>query len=273
MLDRRNCFRLLGFGLPVLPLLAGASFPTTVADRVDRRYRTPGPRPVGLKATRDGLWILDAETAKAYLVHFATGAVKIEMETGTIRPTAIDSDEAGLWIAGDKGRKMIRIDFGEKDGKTDYATSRRKAEFDVPGRGPVKWGPPGEQGAEIGVEGIAWRRGELFLAVPPAAAIDVMKAQDGSLIRSMPAPGARPQGLAWDPDGSLWCADGNSRSFFKLEAASGKLLKQHMLPFAAPEVNGKLIVPHGITIWQRMIYFCSPETSELYRTPLINRMA
>ncbi len=273
MLDRRDCLRVLGLGVAGLPALAGPSFPTTVADRVDRRYRTPGPRPTGLKATRDGLWILDAETAKAYLVQFATGQVKVEVDTGAMRPAAIESDEVGLWIAGDDGRKMIRVEFGEKDGHTDFATVRRKAEFDVPGSGPVRWGLGGESGREIGAQGLAWRRGELFLAVPPTATILVMKAQDGSVLRSMPAPGACPQGLAWGLDGSLWCADGYSRSFFKLEAASGKVIKQHMLPFAGPKADGRLIVPHGITIWQRMIYFCSPETGELYRTPLVNRMS
>jgi len=272
MIDRRACLSYLAGAVPGLRLLAGPLFPSTVADRVERRYQTPGPRPAGLKATRDGLWILDQATASAYLVHFATGQVKLEIETGTLRPTAIETDEVGLWIAAEDGRKMVRLDFVEdEEGKVQKDQVVRKAEFDVPGAGPVKWRHAGEPPDPIGAQGLAWRRGELYVAVPPAAAIHVLK-QDGSLVRTLPAPGIRPQGLAWDPDGRLWCADAFSRSFFKLDPATGKIIKQHLLPFAKPEVDGKVIVPDGLTIWQRMIYFCSLETGELYRTPLVNRM-
>lgn len=272
MVDRRACLRYLAGAVPAVRLLAGDLFPSTVADRVDRRYETPGPRPTGLKATRDGLWILDQATASAYLVHFATGQVKIEIETGTTRPTAIETDEVGMWIAADDGRKMVRLDFVEdEDGKVKKDEVVHKGEFGVPGAGSVKWPYSGGPADPIGAQGLAWRRGELYVAVPPAAAIHVLK-QDGTVLRTLPAPGVRPQGLAWDPDGNLWCADGFSRSFFKLDPATGKIIKQHFLPFAKPEVNGKVVIPQGLTIWQRMIYFCSRETGELYRTPLVNRM-
>lgn len=272
MLDRRGCLRLVSGALSVACFRGSTTFPTTVADRVELRYKTPGPRPSGVKATRDGLWILDQATAKAYLCEFATGLVKLELETGLSRPAALESDEVGLWIAAEDGRAMVRLDFVQtEDGKIEMDKIRRKTEFAVPGFGPPKWGRAREAMDPIGAQGVAWRRGELFLAVPAAAAIHVLK-QDGSPIRSLDAPGLRPQGLAWDPDGTLWCTDGNSRSFFKMDPAQGTILKQHMLPFAAPEVDGKAITPYGLTIWQRMIYFCSRETGELYRTPLVNRM-
>jgi len=277
MLHRRECVRLLAAGLPAAALLGGPSFPTTVADRVDRRYEAPMPRPLGLKATREGIWVIDGETSIAYLMRYqGSGEIKVEIETGIERPTAIEADEVGLWIAGEDGRKMFRIDFGrdeEDEKKIDYEKSHQTAEFDTPGAGPVKWGRPGEYPHDIGAQGIAWIRGELYLAVPPAGKIFVVKAQDGSVSREIDAPGIRPQGLVFDARRMLWCADGNSRSFFKLDPASGKIIKQHMLPFGEPEVDGKVVVPHGITIWQRMIYFCSPPTGEIYRTPLVSRMS
>jgi hypothetical protein len=272
MLDRRAYLRLLAAGVPASALFGGPSFPTTVADRVDRRYEAPITRPMGIKATRDGIWLVDGETAMAYLMSFQ-GQIKAEIETGTERPTAIESDEVGIWIAGDEGKKLIRIEFLDEDGEVDYEMAAQKAEFDAPGVGAVKWGQPGEYMREIGVQGLAWIRGELYCAVPAAAKIIVVKGQDGSVIRELSAPGIRPQGCVIAPDGFLWCADGNSRSFYKMDTASGHVIKQHMLPFDQPEKDGKIIVPHGITIWQRMIYFCSPHTSEIYRTPLVNRMS
>jgi len=273
MLDRRSCVRLLAAGVPAWRLMGAATFPTTVADRVDRRWEAPYSRPAGIKMTRDGIWLVDGESGKAYLMSFS-GQIKVEIETGLARPAAIETDEVGLWVAADDGRRMVRIEFGvDEDERIDYETSAQAAEFDTPGVGLVKWGAGGEYSGEIGAQGVAWIRGELFLAVPPAAKIFVVRAQDGSLTREIPAPGVRPQGLVFDARGDLWCADGNSRSFFKMDAASGKIIKQHMLPYDQPQVDGKVIVPHGCSIWQRMIYFCSTATGEIYRTPLVNRTA
>lgn len=264
MVRRRDCLRLLAAGLPGPFLRGAASFPTTVADRVDRRYKTTGARPNGLQATRDGIWILDAETGVASLVHYLTGEADKEIPTPAVYGSGITFDGLSIWVSSANNRKLIRV---------DVETGEVQTEYEVPGAGPVKWRAAPDEPAEIGGCGIEWRSGELFVSVPPAAAVQVIKAQDGSLLRSLPAPGIRPHGLGWDPDGSLWCTDCNSRSFFKMDPASGKILKQHMLPFASPEVGGKVVVPHGMSIWQRMIYFCSPDTGELYRTPLINRMS
>ncbi len=272
MLNRRTALRFLAAGAPASTLLAQSTFPTTVADRVDRRYEAPVSRPMGIKATRDGIWLVDGETANAYLMSFQ-GQIKAEIQTGTVRPTAIESDEVGVWIAGEEGKKLIRIEFLDEGGKVDFELARQKYVFDAPGVGIPKWGLPGEYMRDIGVQGLAWIRGELYCAVPAAARIIVVRGQDGSVLRELAAPGIRPQGCVIDPDGFLWCADGNSRSFFKMDAASGKIIKQHMLPFDTPEKDGKIIVPHGLTIWQRMLYFCSPYTGEIYRTPLVNRMS
>ncbi len=264
MLDRRDWFRVIGLGVPGWSLFGAMSFPTTVADRVDLLYKTPGPHPNGLQATRDGLWILDQQNNKVYLVGLTSGRVEHEIQTAADRGSGITHDGSSLWVASTYNRKLLKID--PESGQT-------LAEFDSPGSGIVKWGTPSPKAVATGGHGLEWRRGELFLAVPPAASIYVLKAQDGSVARKFPAPGIRPHGLGWDPDGTLWCADSNYRSFFKLDPESGKVIKQHMLPFAGPEVNGKVIVPHGMTIWQRMIYFCSAETAEVYRTPLVNRMS
>lgn len=251
--------------------LGGAIFPTTVADRVDRRWDAPCARPTGIKATREGIWLVDRETAKVFLMGY-TGTIKAEIPTETTHPTAIETDQIGIWVAGEEGQRLIRIEFLDEENKVDYTRPLRKADFEAPGIGVVKYGAPGEYMRPTGVQGLAWVRGELYATSPADALIYVIKGQDGSVVRSMPAPGSCPQGLVFEPDGTLWCADGNSRSFFKLDAASGVVIKQHMLPVAQPEVEGKLVVPHGLTYWQRMLYFCSTHTGEIYRTPLVNRL-
>jgi hypothetical protein len=262
MLDRRECLRLIA-AAPAWPARCAVAFPTTIADRVDPRSKTPGPRPVGIHATRDGFWILDAETAKVYLLGFEDNQVTREIAVPAAAPAGVALDGVSAWVLVEEGRKLIQIEL---------ETEARKAEYLVQGAGPLKYGPVGAGPAGLGAQGIAWQRGELYLAVPAAAKIHVLRAQDGAPLRSLPSPGVRPQGLAWDTDGTLWCADGNSRSFFKLDPANGRIIKQHLLPFAAPEAGEKVILPRGMTIWQRMIYFCSTETAEIWRTPLVNRL-
>jgi len=106
------------------------------------------------------------------------------------------------------------------------------------------------------------------VAVPPAVAIYVVNPANGAVLRSFPAPGVRPHGLGWDPDGSLWCTESIYRSFFKMNPKTGEILKQMILPANAPEVDGLVQVPHGMTIWDRQIWFCVAETGEVYKTPL-----
>mgnify|MGYP005845304009 CR=1 FL=1 len=262
MLQRREWLKLAGLGLPAWPLLGAASFPTTVADRVDRLYKTPGPHPNGLQVTKDGLWILDQQTNKVSLVEIDSGRVIRELETPADRASGITMEGTSLWIASTYNRKLIKI---------DAETGQLQTEYDSPGSGVVKWGNPSPNAVSTGGHGLEWKGGELYLSVPPAVKIFVLRSRDASVIRSFPSPGIRPHGLGWDPDGALWCAESNYRAFFKLDPASGRVIKQHLLPFDSPEVEGKVVVPHGMTIFQRHVYFCVAETAEVYRTPLVGR--
>jgi streptogramin lyase len=104
--------------------------------------------------------------------------------------------------------------------------------------------------------------------VPPSATIYALKPESGQVLRSFAAPGVRPHGIGWDPDGSLWCAESNYRSFFKMSPKTGAILKQILLPATSPEKDGMVLVPHGMTIWEKQIWFCVAETGEVYRFPL-----
>jgi streptogramin lyase len=104
--------------------------------------------------------------------------------------------------------------------------------------------------------------------VPPAVTIFGVGADSGETRRSFQAPGVRPHGLGWDPDGSLWCAESNYRSFFKMSPKNGAILKQVLLPATSPEKDGSVLVPHGMTVWDKHLWFSVAETGEVYRLPL-----
>lgn len=259
---RRDCLKLAALACPALPARPAAkeiTFPTVVASRVDRAFATPGKQPNGLQAATEGLWVLDQGTNRAALVRYEDGSVIREFATETDRGSGITFDGSALWIASTYNRLLVRVDA--KTGKT-------LKQLPSPGSGLVKWGPRGAHPQPTGAHGLEWSRGQLWVAAPPSATIYVVNPEDGSVIRSFPAPGVRPHGIGWDPDGSLWCAESIYRSFFKMDPKTGRILKQVMLPPTAPEVNGLVVVPHGMTIWQRQFWFSVAETGEVYRVPL-----
>ncbi len=248
-------------GAATPPTPPTATFPTIIAPRVERGFRTPGSHPNGLQAAKEGLWILDQGTNRVALVRYDDGGVIREFATETDRGSGITFDGSALWIASTYNRLLVKV---------DAQTGKTLQQFPSPGSGLVKWGPRSAHPRETGAHGLEWLRGELWVAVPPSVSIYVVNPEDGSVVRSFPAPGVRPHGIGWDPDGSLWCAESIYRSFFKMDPKTGKILKQVMLPPTAPEVDGLVVVPHGMTIWNRQFWFSVAETGEVYRVPLPN---
>jgi len=260
MLTRRDCLALAGFGPAIKPgfAAAGATFPTVIASRVERVFRTPGPQPNALQAVKEGLWILDQRQNRVALVRYS-GSIIREFDTKTESGSGITFDGQALWIGSTYNRLIVRV---------DAHNGRTLRELACPGAGVVKWGPRAAHPQATGSHGLEWRSGELWAAVPPAATIFVLNPEDGSVRRSFPAPGVRPHGIGWDPDGSLWCAESIYRSFFKMDPRIGRILRQVMLPPTAPEVDGLVQVPHGMTVWNREFWFSVAETGEVYRLPL-----
>jgi len=258
--ERRDLLKLATLScLPRPVVAAAASFPTQIAARVTRAFSTPGAAPNGLQATADGLWILDQATNRVALVHFDDGRVIRQFSTDTDRGSGITFDGEALWIASTYNRLLVRV---------DAQTGRTLKKLPSPGSGLVKWGPRDSHPQPTGAHGLEWRRGELWVAVPPAVRVYLLNPGDGSERRSFPAPGVRPHGIGWDPDGSLWVTESIYRSFFKMDPATGRILMQLMLPAEDPIRDGVVLQPHGMTVWNREIWFSVAETGEVYRVPL-----
>jgi hypothetical protein len=257
---RRDFLKLAA--LPCLPVgaaLAAGTFPTQIAGLITRAFSTPGAAPNGLQATSDGLWVLDQATNRAALVHYEDGRVIRQFDTETDRGSGITFDGSALWIASTYNRLLVQV---------DAQTGRTLKKMPSPGSGLVKWGPRATHPEPTGAHGLEWRHGELWVAVPPAVRIFLLNANDGNERRSFPAPGVRPHGIGWDPDGSLWVTESIYRSFFKMVPASGKILMQLMLPPETPLKDGVVLQPHGMTVWKGDIWFSVAETGEIYRVPL-----
>lgn len=223
---------------------------------VETAFDSPGPKPNGLQATDEGLWILDQGDNRAYLVDFASGKVLRGIDTDTKAGSGITFDGKALWTASTYSREIIKID--PEDGST-------LATYDSPGSGVVKWtqprrsplappprepqpaAPPASRNA-TGAHGMEWRDGRLWVAVPPSQTIYRIDPDGFRVERSFPTAGDRPHGLGWEGKW-LWCAESNDNAFYRFDPETGEYDAKIQLADTDP-------LPHGMTIHNGWMWYC-----------------
>ena len=195
--------------------------------QITHEFDAPGPQPNGMQATRDGIWILDQKTNQAALVSFS-GEVQETIDTASDRGSGITDTGSALWLASTYDRQILRI---------DRQTGETLQRFDTPG-------------ADVtGAHGLEIRDGRLWMAVPPSATIYEVDPERGfEVVHSIPAPGKRPHGIAWEGS-DLWCVETNQRAIYRLNAANGAIREKIEIPEDDPE-------PHGMTMWDGAFWYC-----------------
>src|SRR6202171_6579670 len=111
-MKRRN-FLTLAAAAPALHAAPAKldSIHTRKVGKVEIVFKSPGPQPNGLQATKDGLWIIDQGPAnKAYLVSYEDGKVLRSFETETDKSSGITHDGEALWIGSTYSREIVRVD-------------------------------------------------------------------------------------------------------------------------------------------------------------------
>jgi len=245
----------------VLAAPAWAKDVTTRQVTVKTVFKSPGPKPNGLQAASDGLWILDQGDNRAYLVDYKDGKVLRALDTDSKAGSGITYDGEALWIASTYSREIIRADA--KTGKT-------LAKYDTPGAGVVQWtnsrrsplAPPPEprppQAAgdnrpaaarqATGAHGMEWKNGKLWVAVPPSQTVYRINPSGFQIEKQFPTAGNRPHGLGWEGDW-LWCAESNDNAFYKFNTETGQYVEKIQLADSDP-------LPHGMTIWDGHMWYC-----------------
>lgn len=194
---------------------------------ITHEFDAPGPQPNGMQATADGIWILDQKTNQAALVSF-TGETLKTLDTASDRGSGITDAGSALWLASTYDRKILRV---------DRETGETVEQFDSPGA------------VATGAHGLEIRDGRLWMAVPPAATIYQVDPGNGfEVVRSIPAPGDRPHGIAWEGR-DLWCVETDHRSIYRLNASDGAILDRIEIPADYPE-------PHGMTMRDGAFWYC-----------------
>jgi len=166
------------------------------AGKVETVFKSPGPKPNGLQATADGLWIMDQGNNKVYLVAYTDGKVLREFNTEANAASGITFDGEALWLASTYSRELIRC---------NATTGKTIAKYFTPGAGiiyrmvgdpaarssplaqPPQPRPEGERRAQrqqvggfqmgqvqgaaapgTGAHGMEVREGRLWFTVPPS---------------------------------------------------------------------------------------------------------
>src|SRR5580692_756304 len=111
---KRRDFLALAAAAPAVsaaPTMNLDRIPTRKVGKVEIVFKSPGPQPNGLQATKDGLWIIDQGVGnKAYLVSYEDGKVLRGFETETDKSSGITFDGEALWIGSTYSREIVRTD-------------------------------------------------------------------------------------------------------------------------------------------------------------------
>jgi outer membrane protein assembly factor BamB len=254
-----------------------AHIPLRKTGKVEVVFNSPGdnPKPNGLQATRDGLWIIDQGTGnRAFLVDYR-GKVLRGFETETDRSSGITFDGETLWIGSTYNRQIVRADAHTGKALERHFTPGAGVIYQMVGDPPQRRSPLAKPAAPVpqesrgaskqvggfdagrvqgalapgtGAHGQEWRDGKLWFAVPPGRMVFCVDPKTWVVHRKFPVAGNRPHGIGWEGK-YLWVADSNLNAFFKHDPETGEMVEKIQLAESDP-------LPHGMTIWEGHMWYC-----------------
>src|SRR5262245_11803261 len=273
---RRREFFALAAALPASALrgIETGKIPARKAGKVETVFKSPGPKPNGLQATSDGLWIIDQGDNRAYLVSYSDGKVLRAIDTESDRASGITFNGDAIWIASTYSREIIQSQATSGKTIAKYFTPGAGVIYRMVGDPPNRTSPLqsptpkqskesgqgsgvggfqqgqvlGSRAPGTGAHGLEWREGKLWVAVPPSRTIYRINPTDWVVELKFPTVGNRPHGIGWEGKW-LWCTDSNLNAFFKQDPETGEDVEKIQLADNDP-------LPHGMTIWQGMMWYC-----------------
>jgi hypothetical protein len=250
-----------------------ANVPVRKTGQVEIAFKSPGPQPNGLQATKDGLWIIDQSAgSRAYLVDYADGRVLRSFDTDTVRPSGITFDGEALWIGSTFSYENVRC-----SATTGAVLERRPTPggimYTMAGDPPQRRSPlagtplaqPRRASADAGespllrltqtpsnrlqgAHGQEWKDSRLWTTCTSARSIYEIEPKTWVVQKIFRTPGNRPHGLAFE-GAYLWHGDSNLAAFFKYDVSTGAIVEKIQLRDADP-------IAHGLTIWNGTLWYC-----------------
>jgi len=213
-----------------------------IAKRVEKLYKIAGcTQPNDLQFVADGLWVLDqVDPNKAFKVRPEDGSIIETIQTESIHGSGITYGNGALWIT---STKMTDPATPPRTLKVDPKTGKTLKSWVTPGSGLY-----GKVTTPSGGHGVKWVDGKYWMAVPASGKLFLMEPESGEIVRTIPAPGVRTHGLAWD-NGFLWCVESDGRVIYKLDPKDGTRVAMIQLSKTDPE-------PHGLDVSKGLLWYC-----------------
>lgn len=271
----------LSVAVTAAPMAASASVDlnrvkTRKAGKVEILFDSPGPnpKPNGLQATDQGLWIIDQGAgSKAYLVDYDHGKIIREFDTETTASSGITFDGTALWIGSTYSREIVRADAVTGRTLERHFTPGAGVIYKFAGDAPQRSSPlaktrqtPQQQGPTTqvggfqmgealggaapgtGAHGQEWRDGRLWFATPPSRTVYCIDPRTWVVQTMFPTAGNRPHGIGWEGR-YLWVTDSNLNAFHKHDPLTGEIVEKIVLNDSDP-------LPHGMTIRNGSMWYC-----------------
>jgi outer membrane protein assembly factor BamB len=219
-----------------------ATTPKTERVTATLRWYTPCPQPNGMQAVPEGIWVIDQQDLKVYLLDWQDGHTLESFPTETNHSSGITWDGEHLWVA--STFPPIEIFAFTRDGRE----VRRLA---TPGANE-----------KSGAHGLEWIDGKLWVTVPPSATTYQLDPSDGRVLKQFAAPGNRPHGIAWDGQ-LLWVSETTKRSItgYTLDGEARRVLEMEAGPAEGPD-------PHGMTYKDGELWYCDAATRAVCTIPV-----
>ena len=202
---------------------------------------SPGPKPNGLQASKEGLWVIDQGDSRVHLLDWSTGSILKEIHTDTDRSSGITIDNEGnIWIASTYNCKIYKI--SQDSGKTIEI-------YDSPGAGINATRESIENSEKTGDHGLEWKNGKLYIASPPSQYIHEMDSKNWIELNRTKVPGFRVHGIAWaEEEGTIWAAGTAMGVVSRIRLSDSRIYDVFRVPDA--------VEVHGMTIKDNVLWYC-----------------
>jgi len=202
---------------------------------------SPGPKPNGLQASKEGLWVIDQDDSRIHLLDWSNGKILKEIHTDTDRSSGITIDDEGnIWIASTYNCKIYKIN--KDSGKTLEI-------YDSPGAGINATRELIDDSEKTGDHGLEWKDGKLYIASPPSQYIHEMDPKNWVELNRTKVPGFRVHGIAWaEEEGTMWAADTAMGVVSRIRLSDSRIYDV----FRVPET----VEVHGMTIKDNVLWYC-----------------
>ena len=209
-------------------------------DSLVEAIESPVAEPMGLAVHEGSLWISDMATRKIHEFRLGDRKLMRSIEAPGLMPSGLAVHQGHLFIADRQLDKLHRRRITD-DAITGVET--------LPYYEKMAWGMVSDGKT-------------LWIVDAHAKKLHQVDPDDGTTIRSFPAPGTHPTGIAWDGS-HLWVAEHASNTIYRMDPETGWVVSS--IPSPGP-------YPSGMVFFDGTLWIADYQTRRIYRLKLPEKL-